>query len=117
MTKEQLIIYLYDIYPEGGISFLVTVLTIIICSLIWFSWAVRKEDMPYDEIVEYYKEHTFEKEMKKTYPFLITWILVITVGYFIPSKNTFLAIVATPALVKSLEEKDGRLSNKSLNDK
>ena len=101
MTNEQLIIYIYGIYPEGGFSALAILLFVIIVIATW------GEAMLDDDALGWVKLHD-----KVKIPALITTI-ILSVGYFIPSKNTFLAIVATPSLVKSLEDNDGKLNKVS----
>ena len=98
MTKEQFIIYIYGIYPGGGLSILVSALFIFyfgVKTLFCIDHkAHREEGKTYSEYMKPVKVASF---------FLA---IILTVGYIIPSKNTFLAIVATPSLVKSLEDKE-----------
>ncbi len=110
MTQEQFIIYLYGIYPEGGLSFFAVGMLLAFFGLRTVVWIYREEndgdfDTPYE---------TYIKPVKVA-GFLVSMVLVV--GYLIPSKNTFLAVVATPSLVESLESKEGKLYkvNKLLN--
>ncbi len=95
MTYEQFIIYLYGIYPTGGITVAAIIIAMITISI--YIITTETEDLP----------KTFADLPRKIK--VIVWVTVSTmvIGYFIPSKNAFLAIVATPLLMESA--KDGRL--------
>ena len=95
--NEMLIVYIYGIYPSGGIS--------IVAFLFALSWAFYFiiSGMTNDE------EHM--KKAKKISKFLIPIVIFIwTVGYFIPPKNMFLTMIATPHIIDSLEDKAGKLN-------
>lgn len=97
MTNEQLIIYIYGIYPEGGLSGILAIFSIAMASFIGILWVNSILDEKTKPLIKWSKR---------------LWVItaiVITVGYFIPSKNVFLAMVATPTLIESLENKDGKL--------
>ena len=94
MSNEQLLIYIYGIYPEGGISVTLGLMTVVL----GFAWTIV-----YDNIKE-----LADKMLKVLKPLSIITVAVIALGYFVPTKNTFLLMVATPTLMQSLE--NGKLS-------
>ena len=106
MTNEQLIIYLYGIYPEGGLSVMFMGAGATLLSII----GIIAGPTGQPELAK--------KWLKVLKPFWVITGIVVTIGYFIPSKNTFLAIVATPSLIQSLENSEGKLFkvNKLLNE-
>ena len=95
--NEMLIIYLYGIYPEGEISLVMFSVSLLIVGM-WFIIWITEKDTVAEKFIQKWK-----------FVFYISAI-VWTVGYFIPSKNTFLTMVATPHIIDSLESKTGKLN-------
>ena len=99
MTSEQLIIYIYGIYPTGGISVLLVIATVLVA----IAWA------PITDFGEKLGEG-YQKWLKIIKPLSIVTAVVMTLGYFVPDKNTFLLMVATPTIVESMQSSDGKLN-------
>ena len=107
--NEMLIVYIYGIYPSGGISMLAFLFALSLGSYFYISWVIDDEENM--------------KKAKKIGRFLMPIVIFIwTVGYFIPSKNIFLTMIATPHIIESLEDKTrklnklDRLLDKALNE-
>jgi len=96
--NEMLIVYLYGIYPEGGLSALLGSFSVLTLFAAWVMDGPMME--PEDS----------RKFLKKMKPLYIATIIVMTIGYFIPSKNIFLTMIATPHIIESLESKTGKLN-------
>ena len=115
MSKEQWIIYIYGIYPEGGISAMFVITTFILLLIMSGSYFSYKDDLSYGykktQIIEEYKEKTllFQTLSGPTKIVGTFTLVVIVLGNFIPSKNSFLALVAMPSISKSYTESDGKL--------
>jgi len=105
MTNEQWILYLYGIYPSGGISLLV----FMVCFFAWIIYIidglVYKNDKRNE--ININKENYFHTKMPMKLITIIT-IIVLTIGNFVPKKEIFLAMIATPILIENM--KDGKLS-------
>ncbi len=98
MSYEQLIIYIYGIYPTGGI----TVILLIAVVLMLVAWG------PITDMGENIGP-VYQKWWNIFKPLSIVTAVVLTLGYFVPDKNTFLVMVATPAIMESAQAKDGKL--------
>ncbi len=95
MTNEQWLIYIYGIYPEGGFTAaLWTMVIFMVLSLL----TILQIDKP--EIMKIWKSI-----MK---PLVIVTFISSLIGYFIPTKNAYLLMLATPSVVNSME--NGKLS-------
>ena len=92
----MLIVYLYGIYPEGGISVSLGSIAGINLFILGMMWVSNEEGTG--------------QLFKRSKLLYIVTMIVWTVGYFIPSKNIFLAMVATPMIIESLESKTGKLN-------
>ena len=68
---------------------------------------IEDYDSPYEESRYHISKHPFSKYGRRHW-IPITLATLLTLGQLIPSKNTFIALVATPTLVQSLES--GKLS-------
>lgn len=115
MSNEQWIIYLYGVWPDGGWSALLTLLFSLYAFYAgivashyadhisdWREWKGSKE--------EYMKNALYAKTVKPYFiKALVSFVILITLANFVPNKNTFLALVATPSLVESLESETGKL--------
>lgn len=106
MTKEQWIVYLYDIYPSGGFTalwtlLLITTITIIILSGGSYYLDKYKKGDHYDKFDENeYIWSRFSKKFKISIV-LIPFILIL-LSNLIPSKHGFIAILATPYIVNKV---------------
>ena len=117
MTQEQWIIYLYSIYPSGGITTLLSIVTGILMIVSGISWLSYKDKVEYGGSTKSRAEENFENN-ELTYQSLKGHLKIMallttisaSVGYFIPDKNTFVAIVATPSIVRSYTDNDGKLN-------
>lgn len=104
LTNEQWLVYLYGIYPEGGITSV-----ILFGSLVFYFVGafVTFEALDGDE--EAFKKYVLWG--KRVAALLVTTVVL---GYFVPDKKIFFAMVATPTLVESVTSEDGKLNK--LND-
>jgi len=108
MTNEQLLIYLYGIYPEGGLTITLIVLTLAAGIPIFISY-IEKDD----RFSQRSKENgtLLYQVYSKPYKLLVTaTIVAMIIGYFIPNKKTFILITATPTIVDSLTSPNGKLN-------
>jgi len=96
--NEMLLVYIYGIYPEGGITTLFMVPSLIVIFAAIIKAGPLEEVKEAKEFLRYFK------------PLFIATAVVATIGYFIPSKNAFLTMVATPHIIESLENKAGKLN-------
>ncbi len=94
MSNEQLLIYIYGIYPEGGISVTLGLITVVLA----FAWMIVYDNM----------KGLADKILNVLKPLSIITASAILLGYFVPTKNAFLLMVATPQIMQSLE--NGKLS-------
>ena len=102
MTKEQLVIYLYGIYPNGGT-------TIAVATILFMATAIYF--ISYSDLTPLQREDKQTKYMYKIIPIKTIWaisLVVFAVGYLIPSKNVFLTMIAVPTVVESMQT--GKLS-------
>ena len=104
MSKEQLLLYIYGIYPEGGISTNLLIVVFLVSLPMMFSYESREQ---YGSLRR--ENKLFYQVWYKHYKrLLIVSSIIWIIGYFIPSKNVFIAITATPTIINSLE--NGKLS-------
>ena len=125
MTNEQLIIYLYGIYPDGGPTFfywsMVSVASFYL--LIIFTDSTDYTERKNEDHRHYYKKSDWYKMGKIKIAIVAIPLTLIVLSNFIPNKNVFLALVATPTVVSAIKESldDGKLKridnifNKALN--
>jgi len=99
MTQEQWLVYLYGVYPGDGITFLV---------IMWFMFTVVAS-----VFIGFIPKKDWDREVySRVNKFAKTvWIAgaLLFIGNFIPDKKTFVAIVATPAIVDSYKQEDGKI--------
>ena len=109
MTKEQLLVYIWSIYPEGGakdfwVGLLILYLAFII--VIYFVYFLNKAEEGSDE------ESEDDKDDKKERPLFIRlgkWkvsgilflLFMIFLCNLVPKKEHFIYIVATPFVIES----------------
>lgn len=96
MTNEQWLVYLYSIYPDGGVSIfwcLNLVLSVILIFILWIGYS--------DTPVEKRNTTQFMKigKWKVIMPLFFTTMLFLS--QFVPDRSTFLYIIATPYVVDS----------------
>ena len=96
--NEVLLIYLYGIYPENGATFIASIYLIVLATILGLIAG------PFEEV------ERAKKIMETMSIYTKIAIATIIIGYFIPSKNIFLAMVATPSIIESLESKTGKLN-------
>ena len=99
MTKEQWIIYLYGIYPEGGWKALWTILLVCFLLFILIIFAIHNVDKQNGESSTLWEE--LPKQLK-IIPIIVLSILIF-LSNLVPNKNVFLALVATPTVVKYIK--------------
>jgi len=100
MSNEQLIIYLYGIYPEGGFVLLLSVMWVILV-LLWLPIIDGGGNLEN-------KLHIVWKKVMK--PFTIVMLVVWLLSALTPDKKTFLLLVATPTIMESYTEKNSKLN-------
>jgi len=113
MSNEQLIIYLYSIWPEGGFSVLYFA-GLVISSAIAIILAIRLSD--YDSSNPDSKWHPSKSPYNRMGKWRIRLPIIFATLLFlsnlVPDKKGFLLIVATPTVVKSIESgKLNKLNN------
>jgi len=99
MTQEQFILYIYGIYPEGGFTITVVLLSVIML----FAWLPITEGG-----TEFNKSYTAWKKI--AIPLFIITAITVVLSTIIPDKKTFLLLVATPTIIESYTEKGGKLN-------
>ena len=102
MTNEQLLIYLYGIYPEGEFTRLYTALIIILvfASMIWVMFKIGPEEEKINNI-------TLPKFIKRSF---IALSILLFLSNLVPDKKYFVAMVAAPYLKKSYIDNNGTLN-------
>jgi len=115
MSNEMLIVYLYGIYPDGGLSMTMVVMSLLLMGVYVASYDTMLNVGNKEKREKIIKEKgfTYQKIEGALKVALVNTAMVLVVGYFIPSKNVFLAMVATPSIVESLESKTGKLNKVS----
>lgn len=111
MTQEQWIIYLYGIYPNGGFTLLYIVLLaswVALMGIMFASYNVDKDSRHIESMKGYY--WVTIPTRWKVIP-VVALLTLIFLSNLVPSKNTFLMLVATPTVVDLVKEsaKDGKL--------
>ncbi len=108
MTKEQWLVYLYSIYPQGGFSFLVgwcLAITLVFLSIAFMNYQIDYE--------------ATDKGGRSLWVRLGKWklgiptilLVLLFLASLVPKKDYFIYIIATPYLVES-----GKSIADSLND-
>ena len=109
MTKEQLLVYIWSIYPEGGVKEFWEVLLILYSAfiiVIYFAYLLNTTEEGSDE------EREDDKDDKKERPLFIRlgkWkvsgilflLFMIFLCNLVPKKEHFIYIVATPFVIES----------------
>ena len=109
MTKEQLLVYIWSIYPEGGVKEFWEVLLILYSAfiiVIYFAYLLNTAEEGSDE------EREDDKDDKKERPLFIRlgkWkvsgilflLFIIFLCNLVPKKEHFIYIVATPFVIES----------------
>ena len=108
MTKEQFLVYIWSIYPDGGyqtfwiVSFIMSAVSLIISYLIANDYN--------------FSEDTTWVKLGKWKLLPLFFLTMAFLSNFVPNKNNFMFIVATPyivdtgkSLVETLEDKNSKL--------
>ena len=109
MTKEQLLVYIWSIYPEGGAKDFWVVLLILYLAfiiVIYFAYLLNDAEEGSEE------EREYDKDDKKERPLFIRlgkWkvsgilflLFIIFLCNLVPKKEHFIYIVATPFVIES----------------
>ncbi len=109
MTKEQLLVYIWSIYPEGGAKDFWVVLLILYSAfiiVIYFAYLLNDAEDGSEE------EREYDKDDKKERPLFIRlgkWkvsgilflLFMIFLCNLVPKKEHFIYIVATPFVIES----------------
>lgn len=109
MTKEQLLVYIWSIYPEGGAKDFWVVLLILYSAfiiVIYFAYLLNDAEEGSEE------EREYDKDDKKELPLFIRlgkWkvsgilflLFMIFLCNLVPKKEHFIYIVATPFVIES----------------
>ena len=109
MTKEQLLVYIWSIYPEGGAKDFWVVLLILYSAfiiVIYFAYLLNDAEEGSEE------EREYDKDDKKERPLFIRlgkWkvsgilflLFIIFLCNLVPKKEHFIYIVATPFVIES----------------
>lgn len=97
MTKEQWLVYLWGIYPNGGFS---TILVLLLICIIIFLLFIGISYMA-DQAIGYIKEEDFmwNRLGKAKYYMVIIPTMLLLLAQLVPDKKTFFAILATPYIV------------------
>ena len=109
MTKEQLLVYIWSIYPEGGAKDFWVVLLILYLAfiiVIYFAYLLNDAEEGSEE------EREYDKDDKKERPLFIRlgkWkvsgilflLFMIFLCNLVPKKEHFIYIVATPFVIES----------------
>lgn len=93
MTKEQWLVYIWSIYPEGGYQAFWIVSLIISVVLLAFSYIAASD---YN-----FREETTWVKLGKWKLLPLFFLIMAFLSNFIPNKNNFMYIVATPYVVES----------------
>ena len=119
MTKEQLLVYIWSIYPEDGAKdfwVVLLILYLVFIIVIYFAYLLNYAEEGSDE------EREDDKDDKKEQPLFIRlgkWkvssilflLFMILLCNLIPKKEHFVYIVATPFVIES-----GKTISESLQD-
>ena len=109
MTKEQLLVYIWSIYPEGGVKdfwVVLLILYLVFIIVIYFAYLLNTAEEGSDE------EREYDKDDKKERPLFIRlgkWkvsgilflLFMIFLCNLVPKKEHFIYIVATPFVIES----------------
>ena len=111
MTNEQLLIYLYGIYPEGGWSILwaLLLLTTIVVMVILAHDRYEIYDSGREESDWHYTKSPWYKLGNFRWVLPSTFVLLLFLSNLVPDKKTFLLLAATPTIVESATSQDGKL--------
>ena len=96
MTNEQWLVYLWSIYPQGGISifwFSGFCISLIYIFIIWIGYS--------DCEIEYRYNTQFVKIGKWKIIVPLFFVGMLFLSQFVPSRKDFMFIIATPYLVES----------------
>ena len=111
MTNEQWLIYLYSIYPDGGYQafyvcmFLLSIGFYIVIHMSYNGiisktyHPERDEKFTVESKKEYLENTLWHKTKKYRFVVLIFFLFLASICNFIPSKNAFIYIIATPYVV------------------
>ena len=102
MTNEQWIIYLYGIYPGKGTTVIIG-LGLLITSITFVVMFVHELDNDR-------KDEEFLRLKRIVRNFLIGFSTLAVLSIFVPNKDIFLAMVATPTILESYKEENGKLN-------
>ena len=116
MTDEQWIIYFYGIYPNGRLLVIFIILTGLLVVIALISYMIYREDLGYaykrKNILQEYEDSTllFQKLYKPTKIVGGITIALMVIMSLLPSKDVFLALVATPTVIESFQKEGGKLN-------
>jgi len=113
MSSEQLIIYLYSIWPEGGFSFIYFVGLVMSLVLVIVSLILSNDYNSSNPDSEWHPSKALYNRIGKWKIILPTvFTVLLFLSSLVPDKKGFLLIVATPTVVKSIESgKLNKLNN------
>jgi hypothetical protein len=112
MTNEQLLVYLYGIYPEGGWS-MIWVLLLSISIIFLATIAIHRYDAYNSENENsdyHYTKSLWYKSGNLKWVIPSTLALFLFLANLVPDKKTFLLLVATPTVVESITGSEGKLN-------
>ena len=103
MTDTQWIIYIYGIYPEGGWTVLWMILLV---AYTIFIAAIGVNNISESKYRSYKPEDYLLNRLSwfKKYGISLLLGFMIFLSNLVPPKNTFLALAATPTVVKHITE-------------
>ena len=109
MTKEQLLVYIWSIYPEGGAKDFWVVLLILYSAfiiVIYFAYLLNDAEEGSEEEREYDKDdkkerHLFIRLGKWKVSGILFLLFIIFLCNLVPKKEHFIYIVATPFVIES----------------
>ena len=107
MTKEQWLVYIWSIYPQGGYQMFWSVSLIISVGFIAILYAVYTVD---------YDNNSAWIKLGKWKLFPLFFLVMAFLSNFVPSRDNFMYIVATPyvvdsgkSLIDSLQDENSKL--------
>ena len=109
MTKEQLLVYIWSIYPEGGAKDFWVVLLILYLAfiiVIYFAYLLNDAEEGSEEEREYDKDDKKERYLfirlgKWKVSGILFLLFMIFLCNLVPKKEHFIYIVATPFVIES----------------
>ena len=117
MTKEQWLVYLWSIYPDGGIQIFYTVCLIFVGFIIFMSFVNISVDEGFRLPKEQREKYVWTKLgwWKISIPSIL--ILLIFLSNLVPNREYFAYIIATPyvvdsgkSIIETLDDPNSKLS-------